>query len=393
MSPPNQSSLSVLVLVFFGSLVFLFNYNFTDAYINSPDKIAFELRSPVDSLYTWKIGDEAPFKYRLLFPHLVKDTWVAVRRDPHDNRTFIAVYRGWSYVLFLTSIITFYGLLRVMGFSRQQVFAGSLAFTILPAMSFAFTFPVHTREDLLCYTLLNLGLIAFLKEKKLLFVFLAVAGVFCRETLLIMPLLYFFYSREGTFTRVLISAIPVFTWLLMRWLAGYEQYDAFGLGLRDNLENIFQTCAFLLISFNVLWLPFFCLRAYNKETLSKEMKVMIDSALPAFILILGSTFFLGRVMEIRLLYLLAPWIIPVVLYGATQHRDDLTNYFRSTRFILFTVGSLLFLSIVYGAVWVYRPELYSMMKGYWWTVLFLSMHLCIVSIPLLPSMVRRLSVK
>ena len=127
MPPVNQSALSVFALVLVGSGVFLFNYNFTDAYINSPDKIAFELRSPVDSLYTWKIGDEAPFKYRLLFPHLVKDTWVAVRRDPHDNRTFIAVYRGWSYLLFLTSIITFYGLLRVMGFSRQQVFAGSLA--------------------------------------------------------------------------------------------------------------------------------------------------------------------------------------------------------------------------------------------------------------------------
>jgi hypothetical protein len=389
----NQSSFPVLALVFIGSLVFLFNYNFTEAYINSPDKIAFELRSPVDSLYTWKIGDDAPFKYRLLFPQVVRTTWAAVRKSPHDNETFIAVYRSWSYVLFLTSIITFYGLLRVMGFSSQQVFAGSLAFTILPAMSFAFTFPVHTREDLLCYTLLNLGLIAFLKEKKLLFLLVAVTGVFCRETLLILPLLYFFYSKEGNMTRAVISAIPVIAWLSMRWLTGYEHYDAFGLGLRDNLENIFQTCAFLLISFNVLWLPFFCVLASRQETLSKELKVMFDSALPAFFLILGSTFFLGRVMEIRLLYLLAPWIIPVVVSGAAQHSDDLKDYFRSTRFILFTVCSLLFLFIVFGTVWVYRPELYSMMKGYWWTVLFLSTHLCIVSLPLLPSMVSRLSLK
>ena len=155
----------------------------------------------------------------------------------------------------------------------------------------------------------------------------------------------------------------------------------------DNLENIFQTCAFLLMSFNVLWLPFFCILAYNKETVSKEMKVIIDSALPAFILILATTFFLGRVMEIRLLYLLAPWIIPVVVYGAAQHRDDVTNYLRSSRFILFTMGSLLLLSIIYGVVWVYRPELYSMMKGYWWAVLFLSAHLCITSLPLLHGLV------
>jgi hypothetical protein len=393
MPPVNQSSLSALLLVFVGSLVFLFNYNFTDAYINSPDKMAFELRSPVDSLYTWKISDEAPFKYRLLFPLVVESTWAAVRRSPHDNETFIAVYRGWCYVLFIASIIAFSGLLRVTGFSPRQVIAGSLIFTILPAMSFAFTFPVHTREDLLCYILLYLGLIALLRERKLLFLLIAVAGAFCRETLLILPFLYFFYSKERIFTRSVIAAIPVIAWIMMRWLAGYQPYDAFGLGLRDNLENIFQTCAFLLMSFNVLWLPFFCTLAYAKENRSKELKVIFNSAWPAFVLIFGSTVFLGRVMEIRLLYLLAPWIIPVVLYGAEQYRDDVSKYLHSNRFILFTAGSLLFLSLVYGAVWRYRPELYLMMKGYWWTVLFLSAHLCIVSLPLLRSIAWRVSSK
>jgi len=384
MSPPNQSSLSGLVLVFFGSLVFLFNYNFTDAYINSPDKMAFELRSPVDSIYTWKIADEAPFKYRMLFPLVVKATWAAVRRDPQDNGTFISVYRGWSYVLFLTSIITFYGLLRVLGFSPRQGCAGSLVFTILPAMSFAFTFPVHTREDLLCYTLLHLGLIALLKKRKLLFLLLAVTAVFCRETLLILPFLYFFYSKERIVTRALVSTIPVIAWILMRWLAGYEHYDALGLGLRDNLENIFQTCAFLLMSFNVLWLPFFFALASDQEAPSTELKVIFVSAMPVSFLILGSTFFLGRVMEIRLLYLLAPWIIPVVLYAVIQQRGEVTKYVRSTRFVLFAVGGFLVLSLVYGAVWRFRPGLFGMMNGYWWAVLFLSMQLCIISLPCLP---------
>jgi hypothetical protein len=384
----SKPSAFVLLLVLIGTFVFLFNYNFTDAYIDSPDHLAVELRSPLDSAYTWKISNDVPFKYRLLFPKVVQTTWAAVRSSPNDNETFVAIYRSWCYLLFITSILTFSWLLRVVGFSPKQVFAGSLVFTLLPAMSFAFSVPVHTREDLLCYTILHLGLIALLKEKKLIFLLLAIVGVFCRETLLLLPFVYFFYSKETIFTRFVISGIPGVMWIMMRWLAGNEKYNALGDGLGDNLENIFITCAFLFMSFNVFWLPFFAMLATNKKTLSKELKVIFRSAWPAFILVFATTFFLGRVMEIRLLYLLAPWIIPVVLYGVAQHREEIIKYFRSARFIVLALGSLVFISIIYGAVWRYRPELYSMMKGYWWTVLFLSTQLCIISLPLLGPMAR-----
>src|SRR5882762_6845797 len=112
---------SILLLVLIGTVVFLFNYNVTDAYIDSPDHLAVELRSPLDSAYTWKISNDVPFKYRMLFPKVVQIAWVAVRRSPHDNETFVVVYRGLCYLLFITSILTFSWLLRVVGFSTRQI--------------------------------------------------------------------------------------------------------------------------------------------------------------------------------------------------------------------------------------------------------------------------------
>ena len=87
----NKPSLSILLLVFIGTLVFLVNYNFTDAYIDSPDHLAIELRSPLDSAFTWQISKDVPFKYRMLFPIVVKATWNLVRSSPQDNVSFVAV--------------------------------------------------------------------------------------------------------------------------------------------------------------------------------------------------------------------------------------------------------------------------------------------------------------
>src|SRR5258708_30840787 len=189
-TPKHQFHLLILILAV--SLVFLVNYNFTGDYLNNSDDLSHELRSPIGSIYQYKLANDVPFRYRILFPQIVHYTWVAVRSNSYDNRSFIMVYRGWSYVLYVTSAVTFSLLLRVMGFSRPQALAGGMIFIALPPMSFAFTFPVHTREDLLAYTLLNLALIFLLKGKDLSFMLTAIAGEFCRETVLTQPILSLF---------------------------------------------------------------------------------------------------------------------------------------------------------------------------------------------------------
>ncbi len=163
---------------------------------------------PKDSIYQYKLANDVPYKYRMLFPEIVHHyTWVAVRSNPYDNATFMTVYRAWCFGLFITAAVTFALFLGVMGFSRLQSLVGGLIYIGLPPMSFAFTFPVHTREDLLGYTLLNLALIFLLEGKNLLFLLTAVAGAFCRETLLIAPLVFLFYAP---------SRVPVRIRLLLR---------------------------------------------------------------------------------------------------------------------------------------------------------------------------------
>src|SRR5438045_6857669 len=86
---------------------------------------------------------------------------------------------------------------------------------------------------------------------------IATSGALCRETLLILPLINFLYARSSFVLRTLTGALSVGTWLIMRWLVGFESYDVIGIGLRFNLENPFQTAAFALMSFNMLWVIFF----------------------------------------------------------------------------------------------------------------------------------------
>src|SRR2546430_1826997 len=101
----------VSLLVLAGSLIFFIGYRFTGAYIGSAKGLAFELQSPMDSLYTWKISSVAPFKYRQLFQQTVLASWRIVRARPDDNDSFIRMYRGWSFFLFIASILSFYGFL------------------------------------------------------------------------------------------------------------------------------------------------------------------------------------------------------------------------------------------------------------------------------------------
>ncbi len=383
----SKPSASIITLVIVGTLVFLFNFKFTDSYMDTPEHLATELRSQADSAYTWQISRDVPFKYRLLFPKIVQATWAIVRHDANDNVSFVAVYRIWSYILFITAILTFYALLKTIGFSPQQILLGCLIFIVLPPMSFAFSVPVHTREDMLCYTILNLGLIAFLRGQTILMLAFAVTAVFCRETLLILPMVYFFYGKDKLVTRLLVSAIPGITWVAMRFVVGYEKYNAVGDGLGDNIENLFLTCAFLLMTFNVLWLPFFITLFGPRKETNPEFKLLIRTAPLAAGMILGTTLILGRVMEIRLLYLMAPWVIPIALHGFEQYRSEIRAYLRSLRFILLTVGCFVMLALGYWAVWKMRPDTYLMMKSYWWATLWICAYLCVASLPVLRVMV------
>src|SRR5690606_40721261 len=83
----------------------------------------------------------------------------------------------------------------------------------------------------------------------------ACLGVLCRETLLLLPLLYFFWGKNTWVNRFIMAGIPGILWLSLRLIMGHDEYDVW-LGLKWNLDNPEQVVGFLFITFSVCWLPF-----------------------------------------------------------------------------------------------------------------------------------------
>jgi len=281
--------------------------------MRSPENLAREVKSPVDSIYVYKIASQAPFKYRLLFPAVVKGTYATIFDTPSPSG-FYHVYRSWSWIFYITSAIAMFYMLRRVGFPLAYSLAGTITFLLLPAMLFAFSLPVHTREDTLAYTLLFLGLAFLLDDRKTAFLVVSLLGAITRETLLILPLLYFFFSKDGSWVRrFFIAGLPGILWISLRFIMGQEKYD-FWEGLRWNLDNPEQVIGFVFVTFNVCWVPFLLHLIFYKQSLEVEpvnLRFFYRTSLFTLAVILLTTFVGGIYNEIRLLNLFCPWIIVI----------------------------------------------------------------------------------
>jgi len=76
---------------------------------------------------------------------------------------------------------------------------------------------------------------------------------------------------------------------------------------------------------------------------------------------------------------MAPWVISIALSTILQNRITLIGYLKSVRF----TGSVVLVGGAYAAVGWYRPETYLKMNGYWWTLIFVTILLRKMSVPLL----------
>jgi hypothetical protein len=369
---------SIALLTLASATIFAINYRFPGSYLGHDGLLARELRSPVDSVYQWRLADDAPFKYRMLFAGTVLATWTIWRTDANDNASFKLIYRLLTFTCFTLAVLTFYLLLQTLGFNTMWSVGGAILYLLLPPMSMAFTYPVHTKEDLLGFVLLNTGLIAFLRRNDLLFFIVCVLGAFCRETLLILPFIYVFYSDSPIMRRIVIAAMPVLIFIGIRFVYGFQSYDILGMGFLRNVEFFFQSLAFLFMSFNVLWILFFFSRIKKYEMLTSSQKTMLDMSLVVFVLIFVTAFLGGRIMELRLIFLAAPWMIVSSLIVLRSRLESMLEIARRQSFRWVNLLSSGFMSIAYALIFRLRPQTVDMMKPVWWVVLFLSCHASLV---------------
>ena len=138
--------LSLIVLIAAAEF-FVSNYALK-GYLRSKEYLGREIKTPADSLAQYRIADEAPFKYRLVFSSIIKSSH-HLMFDGNDSDGFYQTYRAWSLIFYVTSACAFYGLLLTCGFNPSLSFTGTLIYLAMPAMIMAYTLPVHTREDTL----------------------------------------------------------------------------------------------------------------------------------------------------------------------------------------------------------------------------------------------------
>ena len=365
----------VYFAIFLVVLVTIFALNYVaGGTITSPQYLAIDLASPPDSPQAWLIQEWATVKYRALFRLIVRGSW-SLFFAPNDVGTFYLFFVGWSFFFFACTIVTFYFFLRALEFDRRTSFIGGMFFLLSPPVLLAYKYPVYTREDVLAYFLVLLGLIAAFKSRLFLVSLISAVAALTRETTMILPLAYFL-GAEGTWRKkVLVWSLPLLALVGIRMLWGLVIGNNFESSIL-NFQTPFETLAFLCCVFGALWLPYVLGlrdRWRNRDLPNHAWRVMTASGPLILVLVMGSTIFLARAREPRIAFILFPWAIVFALDWFRNHAAYLAALARQFSFWIFVGGIFGVISAVVLYFHLTNPELMryylaDFKNGYWLVV-------------------------
>jgi hypothetical protein len=291
--------------------IFWLSNTFFGGYLGNAKQMGLELWASPENLEEWQISHTAPYKYRLLFPLLVNGLYTAFKAI-HMPMSFHWVYVWVSFATLVFALCSFYYLALFVRGSAIFGFISVLAFLLSPAIVFSHSVPVHTREDFLAYGILCLGLYMLLRKKYLLFWLLTILGVLCRETLMILPFVFFFFQSKDLeiWKKYFITTSPILIYMVIRWLLWEENVYDIWLGVKWNLENPMQAIFFVFLSFHSFWI-LYLYRVMHPYPLAQDDKLSLfhQSSNWVLLLIMASSFVFGILNEIRLVFLFFPWMI------------------------------------------------------------------------------------
>ncbi len=386
----NPTLKQVILLVFITITVFFLSNTFFGGYI-TPDRLGSEISASPEALYEWHLSQKAPFQYRLLFPAIVQGSWQLLTADQPDNEVFFYVYQGWSLFFLITAVISFYFLIQAFGFNQRWRLWGCLFFLISPPVLLAYTLPVHTREDTLGYTLLCVGLLCLMHQRIFLFFLVTLLGVLCRETLLILPFIFlFFIPFRNIAFRTGLAAMPVLLWISLRFWIDGGVYDPLE-GLKWNLANLEQVVGFSFITFHFMWLLFFYgllhRQSFIRNNADFPTQFLFQSGFIIFCLIVITTFIGGIFNEIRLLFLMFPWVIMIALHVLRMYQNRISAALQHKKYQVYLLINVL----VFGVACIYLvqhyqqfldPSRYAIPFQVWIVATFVYVLITVLFIPL-----------
>lgn len=290
--------------------------------VAAPDALAWDQLgqndAPSDWMDSWMWHQEAPYKYRILGKLPVWLCWKlsAGTRGGDPLVWFVA----WGFLCLLATLFALRHYLRhLMESARASrpdalALAGCLLFVLAPPALFAFKFPLHTTpNDLLGYFLVTLGLSAAIRNQARRMCLVSCAGVFCRETALLVPFAFLLTSPDPWRKRLAWSAAPLLCWGALRVL-WWEPYRPVEGGLY-NLIHPWETLCFLFLLFAPFWPVMVAGWARARRLARQEPQWRaFTRILPwAASLLFLVTLLLARVRELRVLFVLFPFVLPLVL--------------------------------------------------------------------------------
>lgn len=393
----NKKQLKTLIKLLTISLGFFLISGFLfKSALNDPTALSKEILSPAESLYEYGISNREPFKYRVLFSSLVELTY-SFFSEPQNNQKFYWIYIFWSGFFYVTAVLSFYILLNFLGFNNRYSILGTALFLMSPAIIFAFSLPVHTREDMMAYTILNIGLICLIRNKKIGVLLCSILGVLCRETLLILPLIFLLYRNKNIAFRWGTLFISLLAFFSIRIVLGSEGYDIIGMGLKYNLDNIEGTIGFFFLVFSFMWPVFFydiycTITKAGKKLSDNPISLLRKSSLLVFTLVFITTIIGGRINEIRLLFIIFPWVIPTFLYYLKYHLNAHIKVIMTKEYKLYAAlaggACLLLYLIVYYNIGLIEGGVHDVPYVQWATITCIYLYVFFLSIPLYISMIK-----
>ena len=379
--------------VLFIGLVAVFGLNiFAGGVISSPKDLAEGLASPPNSPQDWSIQDWSTVKYRALFRIVVQGVWSRVFA-PSDAWGFYLTFVLLSFLFFYCALVAFYFYLRELEFDSPTSFIGCLLFLVSPPVLLAYKYPVYTREDPLAFFLVAVGLIAVFRSNLFWVCVIAFAAALTRETTLIVPLAYVVASNQPWRKRILVAVVPVIALLGIRLAWGNTIPDSLNSSIL-NFTYPGETIAFLFCVFGALWLPYLVnlfQRWRQADAPNHAWQVLVSSAPIVLVLVVVATLSISRAREIRIMFILFPWAIPLAMDWFRRNAIYLKSLVAQLSYRLFAIGIFAIIALIGIYFQLTNPDLMRLyladFKNGYWLVLG-AIHLSLMLAISLP-MVRR----
>jgi hypothetical protein len=346
-----------ILILLAGSVVVLNARWVEGSSISNPDAVAWELAGkdkdspPEGWIDRWMWHQEAPFRYRVLGKLPVWAAWNLVGKAGGSG-SFYIIYLIWSFLCLGAAVIALYSFLRLLlrdleGEGGKLSLFGCLLFLSAPPVLFAYKFPLHTSpNDFLGYFLTVLGVSMVIRERPGRMSLVSCLAALCRETTLVVPLVYLLFSRDSWRRRMVLSLLPVAVLAAVRvvWWSAYRPLE----GLSYNLAYPIEAFAFLFLLFGPLWVP--ALAGLREPILRTDAhRRDLAGTLPCVsILLVVFTVLFGRIREIRILFILFIYAIPLALVRLAGCRERIRRLTRSFRYWLYVLVAAVFVLLLHA---------------------------------------------